>query len=223
MKRLLLLVMLFAAACAHPDRKSRPPKPISKTLLADIPIKRVITVCIANDVAAPVKPRVIEKLFSMVSADYHANVGVVFRALPTVEFDGDLESYPIDQGFYLRKICPANAEIRMVFTNQRLMSADQSDARGRDPAAESAADSHTYFGFLQIYNVEERMKVRDESGNVAPFTTLRHEIGHIFGLEHTPDKKSFMYTPSALSEGLWTDDVVDFIVEHRDRRWFPKI
>jgi predicted Zn-dependent protease len=84
-----------------------------------------------------------------------------------------------------------------------------------------AGSSHPYYGYAVIYNAEARADKTDAAGHPALVTALKHEIAHLFGVEHSHDTRSFMYTPSSRSQGEWTDEVIDQINAQRAKHWFP--
>lgn len=154
--------------------------------------------------------------------EFSGNVGIVFEFTDARPFSGDVSAWPIDLGMKLQKACPADAELRVLLTNNRLLGSELPPSGGASsPSSELAGSSHLYFGYAVIFNVEERYRVRDAAGNSAPITALKHELGHLFALEHTSDKQSFMFTPSSLSSGKWTSEVLSQIEKNRGRTWFP--
>lgn len=187
--------------------------------------RRDIRVCVLNHSASPVPEALIRQALSAVSQEYRDKVGIAFETGDILPYSGDLTAWPIDLGIELKNLCPAETELRMIFTNQRMFRKDMSSPAEQGAGTsddEFAAASHVYFGFLVLYNVEERFTKRDAAGNPALATALKHEVGHLFGLEHSPDTRSFMYTPSSRSTAEWTEETLRAILKNRDKRWFPR-
>ena len=182
---------------------------------------RKINICVLNDVDKPVNQGLISEILFAVSAEFSSNAEIVFEFDGVRPFSGDISAWPIDLGIKIKKACPADTELRVLLTNKRLLGSELPPS-GEDSAQDSelAGSSHLYFGYAIIFNVEERYRVRDAVGNPAPITALKHELGHLFELEHTPDKQSFMFTPSSRSSGQWTSEVLSQIEKSRGRTWF---
>ena len=182
--------------------------------------KRVITVSVLIDQNAPAQQSFIVELLSAVSEEYRRNVNIEFKVVEFLPYSGDLTLYPIDQALRLRQI-PTAGEIRIIFSNQTGREDDLPLALGDRSENLLAGSSHDYFGHIILYNVEKRARKKDRAGNPALLTSLKHEVAHLFGVGHSTDRRSFMYTPSSLSYGRWTEDVIRQVLEHRDKRWFP--
>lgn len=211
--RTLTLFCFLSAACSSP----KPPPPS----LAEADALRDIPVCVMNDAMASVSEAVIAEALATVSDEYRAKAGVAF--VPTVRTAAafPVSGWPMDTAFFLRDACPEAAEIRIVFTN-RFVAPKDASMTARGEGGQKAGDAHPYFGFVILYSAEERWDARDASGGRALLGTLRHEIGHLFGLEHDPDRASFMYVSSNASLGRWTDDAVKKIRAAKWKRWWPR-
>ncbi|HZS09134.1 MAG TPA: matrixin family metalloprotease [Blastocatellia bacterium] len=179
--------------------------------------KRVITVSVLNDQKAPVDDSLISNILSAASRDFAEQVNISFTIKEILPYNGDLTLYPLDQAFLLRRL-HVRGEIRIIFTNQ---SGYRNDSLANDAAGpELAGSSHSVFGYLIVYNAEKRLAKKDQAGNSALRTALKHELAHLFGVGHSADPRSFMYTPSSLSLGEWTEEVTNAINEHRNKKWF---
>jgi hypothetical protein len=180
---------------------------------------RVITVSILNDVSAPVRPEQITKLLDTVFAEYKGELNIDFQVIERLHYHGDLTLFPMDQAFLLQRL-HTHGEIRIIFSN-RTGREDDSYLTDKQTANMLAGSSHPYFGHAVIYNVEARADKTDAAGHPALVTALKHEIAHLFGVEHSRDMNSFMYTPSSRSRGEWTDEVIEEINKQRAKHWFP--
>ncbi|HJQ23588.1 MAG TPA: matrixin family metalloprotease [Blastocatellia bacterium] len=200
---LLLLILTANAAADH----------------ADTP-RRVITVSVLNDVSAPVPPERIRALLDEVFAEYDRELNIKFQLIESLPYDGDLKLFPLDQAFLLERL-HARGEIRIIFSNRTGREGD-SYLTDADATNRLAGSSHPYYGHAIIYNVEARDDKTDAAGHPALVTALKHEIAHLFGVEHSRDTRSFMYTPSSRSQGEWTTEVIEQINAQRSKHWFPR-
>lgn len=183
--------------------------------------ERAIQACIVNDASAPVDEKVIVAALAVVSREYAERVGIVFIPNVWVRIPFALSGWPMDTAFALRTACPETAEIRFVFTNRFVAPKDVSMTAKGD-GGQMAGDAHPYYGFVIAYSAEERWDARDAGGGRALVGTLRHEIGHLFGLEHDESRRSFMYASSNASLGLWTEDAIRRIRAAKWKRWWPR-
>jgi Matrixin len=181
--------------------------------------RRVITASVLNDVSAPVRPDRITMLMNEVFAEYERELNIDFQLIEILPYKGDLTLFPLDQAFLLQRL-HTRGEIRIIFSN-RTGHEDESYLTDRESANMLAGSSHPYYGHAVIYNAEARATKTDAAGHSALVTALKHEIAHLFGVEHSHDNRSFMYTPSSRSQGEWTDAVIQQIDEQRTRHWFP--
>jgi len=180
---------------------------------------RAITVSVLNDVSAPVRAERIAALLEQVFAEYDRELNIEFQLIETLPYEGDLRLFPLDQAFLLERL-HARGEIRIIFSNRTGREGD-SYLTDAESANMLAGSSHPYYGHAVIYNTEARADKTDAAGHPALVTALKHEIAHLFGVEHTTDTRSFMSTPSSRSQGEWTDEVIERINEQRARHWFP--
>lgn len=180
---------------------------------------RVISVSVLNDVSAPVRPECITRLMNEVCAEYERELNIEFQLIETLPYKGDLTLFPLDQAFLLQRL-HTRGEIRIIFSN-RTGREDESYLTDREATNMLAGSSHPYYGHAVIYNMEARADKTDAAGHPALVTALKHEIAHLFGVEHSPDIRSFMYTPSSRSRGEWTEEVIEQIDEQRTKHWFP--
>jgi hypothetical protein len=210
MRTLTLFCFLTLAACAARTRPDAAPSG-----------ERAIQACIVNDATAHVSWDVVEAALSEVSRDYAERVGVVFIPHVWVSADFAPSGWPMDTAFALRKICPDDAEVRIVFTN-RFVEPKDASMTAKGDGGQLAGDAHPFYGFVIAYSAEERWEAKDASGGRALLGTLRHEIGHLFGLEHVTDRTSFMYESSNASLGRWTDDAQRKIRAAKWKRWWPR-
>lgn len=219
MKKLPTLVTLLVLASWSPVRARASQCPGSGR--SDLRPRRIKT-CVLNDADKPVALGLISDILHAVGDEFAGKVEVVLEFSDARPFSGDVSAWPIDLGVALQRACPADAELRVLLTNRRMPGSElPPSGEASSPASELAGASHLYFGYAAIFNVEARHRVRDGSGNPAPVTALKHELGHLFALEHDSDTRSFMYTPSSRSKGEWTPEVVRQVEANRGRTWFP--
>jgi predicted Zn-dependent protease len=75
-------------------------------------------------------------------------------------------------------------------------------------------------GYIVLHDFTKRFYFMDVGGNLAVITVLKHELGHLFGLKHDEDERSFMHTPSSYSLGLWSRADIDGILKNKYKKWF---
>ena len=175
---------------------------------------RTIEVCVLNDKEFPVKAEVIWQAINSVSREYEKHVSIRFEAHTFAPFKGSVAILPIDFGRFVKNVCTPSNEVRIIFTNEA-MEFPRPDGR----IEELLAYAHEDTGVIIMYNVEEQSRYLDQGGNPALETSLKHEIGHLFGLEHTTDLESFLHFTSNSSRGRWTNEVKRLIKENKWRKW----
>jgi matrixin len=183
--------------------------------------ERIIQACIVNDASAHVPQDAVEAAMNAVAREYADRFGIAFTPHVWVSAEFAPSGWPMDVAFALRKLCPEEAEVRFVFTNRFVEPKDVSMTAKGD-GGQMAGDASPYYGFVIAYSAEERWNAKDAGGGNALVGTLRHEIGHLFGLEHDQDRRSFMYGSSNASLGQWTDDAVKKIRAAKWKRWWPR-
>lgn len=217
MRRSWLVLIMAFAGCA-----SRVPRTATPTEAPDAwegPVRRV-PACLLYDRADPPSVAVVRDALSGISRGSERHAGIAFDVAAELRFEGDLLAHPLTQARYLRGVCPAGTELFMIFSDRRVRRGDtHSSLRDVDPDAQLAGQSQARLGLLVMYRVDERAAHFDAGGNSAFVTAFTHEIGHLFGLAHTPDRASFMYAPSELSLGQWTEETSAAIRRNRLRRW----
>jgi len=175
---------------------------------------RTIEVCVLIDKESPVKAEVISQAINSVSREYENHVRIRFKAHTFVPFKGNVGILPVDFSRFVKHVCAPSNEVRIVITNEA-MEFPRPDGR----IEELLAYADDYAGVIIMYNVEKQSRDRDQGGNPALETSLKHEIGHLFGLEHTTDLESFLHFTSNSSLGRWTIEVKRLIKENKWRRW----
>jgi len=175
---------------------------------------RTIEVCVLNDKAFPVRAEVIWKAISSVSREYENHVRIRFKAHTFVPFKGNTGILPVDFSRFVKHVCAPSNEVRIVITNES-MEFPRPDGRIEELVAFALENT----GVIIMYNVENQSRDLDQGGNSNLETSLKHEIGHLFGLDHTTDTESFLYFSGKLSRGRWTVEVERLIKENKWRRW----
>lgn len=177
------------------------------------PKTRVVTVTVFDDTKAPVNPATIRKLLSLVTYDYTRHANISFRVVESCPYPYELHFIsflpnPLTHSPALKR----KGEIAIIFTNQ-------SDAIGILPTS-IAGHTKCEDGYIVIYNTEINFGVcKDGAGNCAARTILNHEIGHLFGLEHLEDTRSFMYKYYDCCLGQWTPETTKLILEHKWKKF----
>lgn len=181
---------------------------------------RPITIAVLNDTQFPVDVDIIHNMLSPVLAEYRER-GICLQIQEYHDYNGSLQAWSIDQGPYLRRLCP-KSNVRIVFSNKQVMGRDQESFRRGEAADddEFAGQTSEYFGYIILYNCSARCLDVDAAGHSALQTALKHEIAHLFGAEHSTNPCSFMYFGVRQSYGEWTPDVTAVILAHKHRSWF---
>lgn len=212
------LSVLFALFCGCGSYTPRPSLPAAVDAWHG-PVRRV-GACLALDRAAPPSPAIVRDALADISRAAERHAGVAFDVVAEISFDGDLLAHPLVQARSMRRRCPGEAELLMIFSDRRVRRGDTHSAlRDTDPDAQLAGQSQSRLGLLIMYRVDERAKAEDAAGNSAFVTAFTHEIGHLFGLTHTPNRASFMFAPSELSRGEWHPGTVEAFRRNRERCW----
>lgn len=216
--RIITSLLFFICACSQTSavqaRRTQAVPPDSAGT-------RVITSCVVDDTTAPVPEALIRQALSALSDSYRAEVGIALDARPTVAAAFKPSGWPMDIAFALAKACPEEDELRFVFSD-RFVSPSESSMTALGEGGQMAGDSHPYYGFVVVYSAQERWNARNLGGERALIGTLKHELGHVFGLDDSQDKTSFMYFSSNASLGRWTDEARRTISANKRRRWWPK-
>jgi hypothetical protein len=201
---------------------------------------RVVTICALSDAAkatpqgipiATVQKKEIEKIVSNTSREYQRNVNIVFTiveyhetAIPMFPAGAFPEKF--------RAMCN-EGDLVAIFTNQEGLRID------------SDGEFLLYAGFNQISKgviwsyevgfprVSSGHKFREHAisllkyhrwsvgeAGVNPVTTLKHEIGHSFGLDDSFKNDDFMY--AGLGSHRWSNRIRMTIRKNRNRTWNSK-
>lgn len=170
--------------------------------------KRTITVCALNDAATVtvrgddiphIKRGEIKKTVREVSREYKKNVGITLKL---VEYHDTL--IPMTPaGAYAERFRSAcnKGEIVAVFTNQEGIREDPS--RG--------------FNHYAGYNEPHRGVVWNYEMGENPTTTLKHEIAHLFGVDHSQTNIDFMY--GGVGSNAWSNRIREIIKKNRNMKW----
>ena len=161
-----------------------------------------LRVCVLNDSQFPVKAeRVMPLLLPLVAElESRAEISLTFQGIrnysgPVVPLTPELQIAA------LNRAC-ADCEMKVLMTNR---------LRVTEAGVRLSGECQPDHGYIILYDTDHGLTQRDRGGNVQVLTTLRHEIGHLLGADHTSDKASFMYAQPHLSQGRWTDAVAEQI------------
>ncbi len=188
---------------------------------------RIVTVCILNDTVAPADLNIVQTVMKEIAIEYYQHVGIALEIVTWATYAGDLGSWDLDQGILLRRICGETSDIRIVFSNQEISQADfeifaKENADSSKEPSILGASSNSYFGYILVYETDRRFTENTMWSESKLLVVLRHEIGHLFYLDHTHNAKSFMYPSLFESEGLWTQGTRKQLLENKYiARWFP--
>jgi hypothetical protein len=178
---------------------------------------------VLTDAERPVAPAVIDQAVAFIRADFLQTVGIRLDFGPSREARID-DGWPIDVAIAMLRACPETDELRLLFSDRgkRVPAADDPECGVKRGEAELAGQTHPYFGTIVLYSVSERWKARDRAGLPLLFGTLRHELGHAFGLEHSDDRASFMFRCGGTERGGWTPELKREIRRRASTRWWPR-
>jgi len=195
--------------------------------------KRTVTVCVLNDTTAqfssgsktiplPHIPREkIEKIISDASIDYDANTGVTFKIEEYHEMQINTQPAPVFQTAQLRFSCPLG-EVVAVFTNQPM--AMLSDPLPFPGWPKSLRFSRRYDGWSnREYGIAWVFSVAfwdPQKAGSSPMKTFEHEVGHLFGLEHSPGPGDFMYDKGMSDD--WSNRISEGIKKNIGVHWKMK-
>lgn len=198
----ILLVGFLASFCSC----------AGKQVKIKVPVKRVIIVCAYNDVRLPVDELIARKALQQVFEEFSQEAGIQFKLCSNVfhEFPKEFGifravSHPFLLAQYLYEVCP-RGDIKLIFTNRRVWGYQLPDiAKYRFNAIGGA--THVLFGYAFLFSFEESLRERTHSVFRYDLASLRHEFGHLFGLEHEAGIDSFMCEFSDVSAGEWTPEI----------------
>jgi len=236
--RIAIVSLLIGTAISFPAHAG------TDDALPGIKPVRKLRVCVLNDQEYPVDEKIIREGISRVSKQYLEHVGIRLKVVGHALWNGKV-SNPIDD--YVAQIhsaCPRKSEVYFVFTNQSKVRSKAGSRYMNFGLVGVVGQADTDHGIVFIYSVEGKKEeekgpfinpgsrfllqelgndartiLEDKSGNPAYISTLMHEIGHLFGLTHSPNERSFMYTPVSGSCSEWTDADVEGILAHKWRTW----
>jgi hypothetical protein len=191
-----------------------------------LPERKIVAICTLNDSRiepgknTPIKPQTIERIIGEVSEEYERNVNI---SLVSVEHhDIFISMNPNDDHeSQLRDMCGRN-EIVAVFTNREYAGFGGYSSQRR--------------GIVWDFNVDHRIKMKKifprlfrmipiliryhafsfGEEDEYPALTLRHEIAHLFMVDHSLDDIDFMY-PIQGGSSAWSDRIRRVILENRER------
>ena len=194
---------------------------------------RSIGVCLLNDASYPVNTAAVEEGINQVFRNVKTHVqilkfGIVERHL----FTGDLDLFHTDLAIALWRVCSPDSRIILVLSNSRRKNGEikvsyTTDSESvADPGSEdldTGAIVDRDFGYIIHFEAEENYRLTGPEGEPLLIGMLSHEIGHLFGIEHTNDPQSFMFWRMTLSERKWTPEVIHAFREKAfTTHWFIK-
>lgn len=166
-----------------------------------VPI-RTVGLCVLSDRKTPISRTTIENLIDHLSADYTEQVGIAFKMaeLHDHRFASDARDPKIQHA------CAAGNAI-LIFTNRNGVQ--------RENGEEKELLGMEYPGVVWIYRTARRT-ARESSA----FTTLEHEIAHLFGVDDDNDPQSFMNSRGRGTS--WTPTIRRIIRDHSMWEWGGK-
>ncbi|MGI8785672.1 MAG: matrixin family metalloprotease [Acidobacteriota bacterium] len=166
-----------------------------------------VRVCVFNDSQAPVAADRIAALLAPVPSEIMGRTGVLLTYRPVRSYHGAVNPLkPELQIASFNRECAQDCEMKVLFTNR---------SRLTNAGVRLSGESHPLHGYVILYDSDAGFEARDLGGNLQVLTTLRHEIGHLLGADHTTDRSSFMFAEPNLSRGRWTEAVAQQIRSHR--------
>jgi len=185
--------------------------------------ERLISVCVLNDAYFPVEEHIVSETLHEVFREYRVFAKIVFQKEPTQMFLEDFDTKPLEK--YAAKVwrdCKNKSEIKILFSNREITVADFPSIKNQDvplntPQIGVAIED---LGIILLYMATHQWNNKDLGGNKALVTTLKHEIGHCFGLVHVVDQQSFMYASIGSSFGKWTSYEIIGIRKNNRKIWY---
>ncbi len=195
--------------------------------------KRTITVCVLNDMKTrflsgsetielrPIPKETVMKIVSDASIEYDANTGITFEVVEYHEIKVVTKPTPVLQAPELRQACPLG-EMVSVFTNQQMtIWSDPIPAPGfKKPVSFPRVHdgwSDVDYGIAWIFKTEF---FDPASVGSSPTQTFKHEVGHLFGLDHSSEPTDFMYEKGVSDD--WSDRIREGIKKNIDVHWKMK-
>ena len=208
-KTMFLFIVLLCTACAAEHQNfARKNDEI-----------RYINVCVLNDAQAPVEKNILTDSLRAVAREFRDYAGIQFVFESIIPYQGDLTAWDSDQGMYLAQACLPTAEIKIVFSNQDIFEGDTAITSDDNQNRELGGSSNSVWGYVLVYSSEHRYKMRSSSDEPALMTVLRHDLAHLFHIDHSDNTNSFMFPIRSQSFGQWTGDTMDSILKHKNTRW----
>jgi len=195
-------------------------------------LRRVVSVCVLNDAQLEsqdnlrITQKAIRGIIRQTSKEYERNAGIALRL---VEYHDTFIPVvpPKDHVEELRGACK-HGEIVAVFSNHEYYQAEESIFLGWSDESQ---------GVLWNYQVESRRRNSTRffrwkmlikttwhyhhfwwgEQEETPQTTFKHELAHLFGVEHSPDNSDFMYHSS--SKTSWSARIREVLRANRGRKW----
>lgn len=186
--------------------------------------QRKIQVCVLHDRQYPVEQKIIDKIVDKAFEEYKEEAGIEFLRYEFLQFDYDIKEPSEKILVYAKNRCSKASEVRIVFSSfERIDITITKNIFGKDSVEIYIVRGITLSddGLIIIYNTAARFNSYDLGGNRSAITTLKHEIGHLFGLKHADDTKSFMYKESSDSSfGRWIPDVKEILRKNKYKKWY---
>jgi hypothetical protein len=201
----------------------------SRQSLHSDPIRR-IGVCILNDARAPVEHPFIAQTLQKVFGEYEFYSGIQFTIIDYLPYHGDIDAWHFEQGTHLRRICPEQSQIRILFSSKLTRNREINingftgdvESIGQEDL-ETGGFAHWYYGYVILYDCNENFRLMNAAGESLLLGAERHELAHLFSVEHVlHNSRSFMYPQLTGSHGEWTPEIIQALRANKHHaRWFP--
>jgi len=173
---------------------------------ADPVAKPAFKACIATDEDRPAPRKVMREAVRAVSEEFRRHAGIEIAASHFAALPPGRNAGAWVVGRALAEFCPKGADVFIVFHEWK-KTVNEPGPDGAYLTREYAGEAETCFGVATVYGASERLKAKDAAGKPQLHGVLKHELGHLFGLDHEAGTESFMHESVAASKNGWTEDI----------------